>query len=119
MRGIVAMVAMVLLGQGCSKFRTEVMLGFATDLSAPDILDHVQLRTLREGTEILKQDWDISGMPAQPFELPGSYGVYSADGSEPREEVDLIGYKSGTEILRRTSIFSLLKEQTLFMRMTL
>jgi sugar lactone lactonase YvrE len=108
-----------LCAASCSPSRTEILIGVATDLSAPDIIDRVQLSARREGVEVLRHDWDISGIPAQPFELPGSFGIYSTDGSEPTVQVDVRGFFGNQEIVRRTSILSLIREKTLFLRMGL
>jgi hypothetical protein len=109
----------LLLPAACNRPRTQIVVGVITNLSAPDVLDQVSMKVMREGVPLLSHDWDLPGRPAQAYELPGSYGIYSADGSEPRVEVSLVGLKQGREVLRRQSIFSLAKNQTLFTRMAL
>jgi len=117
-RPFIAVLALFFLAS-CSKNRTEVVLGLATDLTAPDQLDHVQLMVQRDGVIIIQQDWDVFGQPRVPYELPGSYGLYTDDGSQPRVQVDFIGFHSSKEILRRTAIFTPITGQTLFMRIPL
>ena len=108
-----------LLASGCTSPRTEVVLGVATDLSATDMIDTVQLTATRDSVTVLDQTWDISGLPAMPTELPGSFGIYSSDGSEPRVEVTVTAFRAGKPMVARHALFSLVKEETLFMRMGL
>lgn len=107
------------LGAGC-RDRTQIMIGVATDLRAPDLLDEVELEVLRSGVPALGPlAWTIPGGRAELFALPGSYGIYSTDGSEPRVDVLLRGRKNGQLIVERRSIVSLVSGKTLFMRMGL
>ena len=62
---------------GCTRGRSEVLLGMLTDLPAPTTLDRVQLIVQQQGVQIVQQDWDLSGLPSQPFNLPGSFGIIS------------------------------------------
>src|SRR4051794_3850519 len=78
-------------GPGCVEKRTQIVVGVATDMPAPDLLDRVRLTVLRDGVTTQQESWTITGLPAQPFELPGSFGVFSDDGSEPRIEIVLEG----------------------------
>lgn len=105
---------------GCHRSRTELMIGVATDLKAPMVLDAAQLLVLGADDGVVQQQvsWDISGVPNEPFNLPGSYGVYS-DGDEVRIDVELQGYKSGRMIVSRRAVLSLVEGKTLFLRMGL
>jgi hypothetical protein len=111
----------VLTFSACSQKRTEVVIGVATDLAAPGSLDQVTMDVLRDGVPLFGGDiasWRID--PTQEkYNLPGSFGVYTDDGSEPRIEVQVHGLVAGTEIVTRRSIFALVKERTLFLRMAL
>src|SRR5258706_3595144 len=107
-----------LLG-GCAS-RTEIVLGAATDLKARNQLDEVRLVVSRGGVPILQpKPWRLSDVPAGVYELPGSFGLYSPDGSEVRLDVKLEGFKDNLSIVERTSIFSTVAAQTLFTRLTL
>ncbi len=110
---------------GCQG-RTEIVLGVITDLTAPDALDRVHLEVRPTGGDpnadpLLEQDWPIPGVPDQPYILPGSFGLYSSDGSEPRVKILITGFR-GSEAdprVTRTSILSLISGQTLFLRQSL
>ena len=105
---------------GCSKNRTEVMIGVATDLAAPDQLDAVKLEIYRDG--VLAFDippWPVPGKTGGEYVLPASFGVYTDDGSEPRIEVQVHGIKNNANIINRRAVFALIAEQTLFFRMAL
>jgi formylglycine-generating enzyme required for sulfatase activity len=117
-------VAAVLAGTpGCGGKRTEILLGVATDLSAPDVLDHVIMRVTRPDTqaEILHEEWLIPGTQGTKFELPGSFGIFTTDHSQPRIKVSVVGYrKDGGEVgPPRESVVSLVRDETLFMRLAL
>lgn len=97
--------------------RTELMLGIATDLGAPDGLDRVELAITSERDSMLV-DWDITGSSSAPFNLPGSYGVVS-DGDEVSLDIVLTGYRGGTALTSRRAVVSLVEDQTLFYRIGL
>jgi hypothetical protein len=101
--------------------RTEMMIGVATDVRAPDILDQVELVVTRvaDGMPEIDQQWDITGIPNEPFNLPGSYGIFSADGTEPKVQIEVIGLKNGNAVVTRHAILSLVSDRTLFVRMGL
>jgi len=111
--------AIVLALAACNS-RTEMMFGVATDLRAPDAIDTVQLDVLRVDNGFLEQQvlWDISGQLNQPFNLPGSYGVFS-DGEEVQLDIRLTGIKNGEQILSRRSVVTLVEGETLFYRIGL
>jgi 6-phosphogluconolactonase (cycloisomerase 2 family) len=109
-----------LLLSACTTKRTEIVIGVATNLDAPTPLSSVHATVSREGVPLLQQDWTLPGVPQGQFELPGSLGVYTDDGTEPRIEIELVAFDTtGSDIIHRRSILSLVKEQTLFLRMTL
>jgi 6-phosphogluconolactonase (cycloisomerase 2 family) len=103
----------------CTTKRTEVVIGVATNLDAPTQMSNVLMTVSRDGVPLVVQTWDLPGVPAGQFELPGAFGVYTDDGSEPRIEVELVGQLGTQDLIHRRAIFSLIKEQTLFMRLTL
>lgn len=110
---------MALLVAGCTKPRTELVIGLMTDLSARDMVDQVTLTAQRSGVILFQQNWLISGVLSQPEELPGSFGIYSADGSEPLVTLTATGLMGTNTVVTRTAVTSLVHEQTLFMRMAL
>lgn len=95
------------------------MIGVATDLRAPDALDRARLLVSRGDTSVVvvEADWELTGT-SEPFNLPGSFGVFS-DGEEFLIDVDLQGFKNGGQLLSRRARFSLIEDQTLFVRLTL
>ena len=109
----------LLLCGACTTKRTEIVIGVATNLDAPAPLSSVQATISRDGVPLLQQNWTLPGVPQGQFELPGSFGVYTDDGSEPRIEIEIIGFSGNDDLIHRHAILSLVKEQTLFMRMTL
>ena len=106
------------LAAGCTS-RTEIVVGVATDLKARGQVDLVKFVASRNGTPLVQHEWTLSDVPAGIYELPGSFGLYSADGSEPRVELQVLGYKGKELITERDSILSLISGQTLFLRMAL
>ncbi|HZS39402.1 MAG TPA: hypothetical protein VFF06_21365 [Polyangia bacterium] len=112
-----------LLACGC-KARTEIVLGVITDLLAPDLLDTVKLTVTNSdnGKTLIERDWSIPGTPNTEFILPGSFGLYSEDGSEPRVAIEVAGFKGGVDTPARVthhSVLNLISEQTLFLRESL
>ena len=120
-RGLVLVLAALTAIAGCAeKKRTEVILGLATDLDAPTPLRSVHLQVVRlpEIVEVGKQDWTITGESNKPYELPGSFAVYSADGSPDRVRVVLDATDDvGMPLVRRTAVLTLVPEKTLFVRL--
>ena len=117
--------AMVLAG--CKdRPATQVVISVATDLKAPVPLQKIGMKIERFDQELndyvditagLTADWLIDEPPAG-FELPGSVVSYSGKGAEPRMRVTVTAFNpSNQRMLRRQSIFTLVKEKTLFMRM--
>src|SRR3954447_14433444 len=112
--------ALALLG-ACQP-RTEIMVGIVTELRAPDLIDQVSLTVLRDGVPLAfeqKPDWHIADGKVGTFVLPGSYGLFSPDGSSRRVEVTVHGVKNGNTVIERKAVVSLVPEKTLFMRMGL
>ena len=88
------------LAAGCSS-RTEIVLGAATDLKARNQLDEVRLIVSRNGVPVLQpKPWTLSDVPAGVYELPGSFGLYSPDGSEVKLDVQLQGFKNLQPVIR-------------------
>lgn len=110
----------LLLIVGCAQPRTELMVGVVTDLKAPDVIDNVQLIVTRtsDGFPEVQATWDITGIRDQPFNLPGSYGIYS-DGAETQLSFELDGLKGTDVLVTRKAILNLVSEKTLFFRMGL
>ncbi len=104
---------------GCQA-RTELMIGVATDIKAPDLVDTVQLAVTRvDNGEIEQQEtWDLTGNPDEPFNLPGSFGVYS-NGDEIKLDIELDGIKGTTNVVSRRAVVNLIAGQTLFLRLGL
>jgi hypothetical protein len=117
--GLLSGVMLVLLSGSCAPPLSELFIGAATDLSAPDLLDRMILSARREGVEVLRNQWNLSGIPGRPYELPGSFNIYTTDGSEPRVEIVLSGYSGEQEMVRRTAILTLVRGERRFLRMTL
>lgn len=111
---------LLLLCCSCTTKRTEVVIGVATDLPAPGSLDAVKLEIYRDGVLAFDiPEWPVPGTVGGDYEIPASFGVYADDGSEPRIEVLVHGLKNEQTLVTRRAVFSLIKEQTLFMRMAL
>ncbi len=106
------------LAVGCTG-RTEIVLGVATDLKARGQLDSVQLNASRDGVVVITHSWPLTDVPAGEFELPGSFGIYSPDGSEPRVQIDVQGFLNNNVGVERQSLLSLVSGQTLFSRLAL
>ena len=112
------------LGGGCGdKKRTEVMLGVATDLDAPDPLTLVDLQVFKlpEEIPVAGQGLEISGNINTVYELPGTFGVYSASGAADRIRVKLTGTRrrpqGDTKLVVRTAVLNLVPGKTLFVRL--
>jgi hypothetical protein len=120
-RGKIAGLVVMLLASGCTRPRTELIVGVITDLSAQDMINRVELHIDRQGVPLFSPTWVISGSPDMPEELPGSYGIYSSDGSETTVTLTAQGFAPGSAlpVVERTATLSLVHEETLFMRLAL
>lgn len=119
-RLVLVLVAVSVAAIGCEKNRTEIVLGMATDLSAPAPLSQVELQvfSLPDGGLIADQPLPISGSINNLYELPGTYAVYSADGSANRFRVVLTATDStAATLVVRSAVLSLVPEKTLFARL--
>lgn len=120
---LLALGAALLLAAGgaCSeKKRTEIVIGLATDLTAPTPLRSVRMQVYRlpENVPIGQQDFPISGSINEVYELPGTYAVYSEDGKADRVRVVLTATDGqGAVLVVRTAILTLVPEKTLFVRL--
>ena len=122
MVALLAIVAGALGGCG-EKKRTEIILGVATDLDAPDPLALVSLEVFKlpENIPVAAQPLDISGNVNSVYELPGTFAVYSASGSADRIRVKLTGVRRKnsveTTLVVRTAVLNLVPGRTLFVRL--
>jgi hypothetical protein len=114
----VASILSISLLLGCTG-RTEIVVGVATDLQARGQIDTVRFLASRNGTPLVDHTWSLAEVPLGLYELPGSFGLYSPDGSQPRVELSVMGYQGKTVIAERDSVLSLLSGETLFVRMGL
>ena len=98
-----------------------------TDLTAPNVLDHVKLERHQparpNAIRSSSRSWLVPGTPNTEFILPGSFGLYTDDGSEPRVQIDVTGYKGDPDltplIVTHRSVLNLISQQTLFLRESL
>ena len=107
---------LALLAFGCTG-RTEIVVGVATDLRAKGQIDLVRFTASRNGVPLFSHEWPLSDVPAGMYELPGSFGIFSSDGSEPRVDLSLLAFQGNNMIADRESVLSLVSGQTLFLRM--
>lgn len=118
---ILATVGAAAISVGCGqKNRTEIIVGLATDLTAPTPLSMVHLEVLRlpEIVKIGEQDFPISGNSNNVYEIPGTYGVYSANGAADRVQINLTATDPGGLLLvKRTAVLNLVPGRTLFVRL--
>ena len=119
-RGLVLGLAVLTAIAGCGeKKRTEVILGLATDLNAPAPLSAVNLKVLHLPDLGVLQDQDlpISGKTGELYDLPGSFAVYSANGTADRVRIELTGKNGNNSLVTRTAVLTLVPEKTLFVRL--
>ncbi len=121
MRRLVLVVALS-CAVACSseKKRTELILGVATDLTAPTPLADVEMHVYRlpEGVEVGNQIFTISGTLDEDYELPGTYDVYSPTGTADRIRVVLDGHDATSKLLvERTAVLTMVPSETLFVRL--
>lgn len=108
------------LAAGCGKNRTEIVLGLATDLEAPDPLATVDLeiRRLPDDVTVGAANLPISGRPGEKYELPRTYRVHSEDGSADAFRVILSARDGrGARLIVRTAVMKLVPERQLFVRL--
>src|SRR5579859_8116612 len=112
----VFILALVLTG-ACQP-RTEVLVGLISDMRVPAPLGVVTLAAAREGVPIDQRSWPDVGSPLQ---LPGSYGLYTGDGSAPPITVIVEGFRQGavSPFVTRRADLTLAAGQTLFLRLSL
>ncbi|HEY8927538.1 MAG TPA: kelch repeat-containing protein, partial [Polyangia bacterium] len=121
-RILVALAAVAAVGAaGCKeKPRTEIIVGIATDLTAPAPLRKVHLEVTRLPTvsQIGEQDFPITDTINDVFELPGTYALYSETGAPDRVRVVLNATDDqGRLLVQRSAVMSLVPEKTLFVRL--
>ena len=109
-RVVMVLATITVAASGCGeKKRTEIVLGLATDLDAPVPLASVQMQVTRlpDGLPIGQQDFPISGNINSDYELPGTYGVYSASGTADRFGVKLVATDNqGATLIVRTAVLT-------------
>jgi hypothetical protein len=96
-------------------------MGIATDLPARGQIDTVTLEVNRRGesTPLLNYSWDLSGLPAKDFRLPGSFNLYANDGSQPTFDVVVRGLLGDNKVVERRAALGIVQEQDLFVRLGL
>ncbi|HEY0705868.1 MAG TPA: hypothetical protein VGG33_03680 [Polyangia bacterium] len=104
---------------------TQVMISLATDLRAPQELRQLSM-TLERFVEEQRiwipidpdvtKEWEIS-QPPQGFELPGSLVTFTSEKDTPKVRATIIAQDPTGPMIRRRSIFRLVREKTLYMRM--
>lgn len=107
---------------GCTRDRTQVMLGLMTNLYAPGELSKVRLSITRAGVPINDRVWNIPGTLRGDYQLPGSVGLYSEDGGAIEVAASLSAFSPGSDsvpIIQRDARFTLVPGQTLFTRLAL
>jgi hypothetical protein len=107
---------------------TQVVVSMATDLMAGNPLSRLSMTVERYDDEQqvyiavdpdVTKEWEIAAPPLG-FELPGTVVTYSGAEKEPKIRVTLIAQDPmGDRMLRRQSVFRLVKEKTLYMRMAI
>jgi len=116
---------LALAAVSCGHDRTQIMVGIATDLTAPAEIDFARLRVFRlegndtVGFEIAKSAWDLSSTM-----LPGSLGLYSSTATAIRLRLQLEAYHgfggaSPELVVLREAIVSTAPEATRFLRLGL
>jgi hypothetical protein len=104
----------------CAPPRNEVVIGLFTDLDQPGGgsglgLNRVVITTRKQQQVIATDDrlvgWGGSGEP-----LPGTYAVYTDDGSTPTLNVEVLGYDGGgAQVASRRALFALPRGRTTFL----
>jgi hypothetical protein len=116
MRSFVLMMA---LCAACQQ-RTEIIVGVVSDLQAKAQIDTVRLIASRNGVPIvMPPDWLLTDAAGVQPEIPGSFGLYAGDGSEPAIEISLKAFLNNNIIADREATLSLVSGQTLFLRLSL
>ena len=115
-----ASLALLTLSVACQG-RGQLVLGFATDLPATGSLDQVTMAVTRRGETIpiISKSWNISGVPARDFRLPGSFNLYGDPGAAPVFDVDVQGLVGGSLVVERVSSLGIVDDSELFIRLAL
>jgi hypothetical protein len=113
---------LVVLAAGCARSRNEVIVGLVTDIGG-DVglpsLDQIDVKISRNGDVVATASPHISWTPNVPFRLPGTWAIYTDDGTTPEIDIDVKGLSSGAEIVEREASFRLPLERTAFVRLGL
>jgi hypothetical protein len=121
-----AFIAFVTLSiAGCAKDRTEIVIGIATNLAAPNPLAKVEITIVSDpdgSNSAVSADTvlPISGTVGQPYSLPGTFSVYSASGNADQFRALLVAEDAfGTALVTRSALLTLIPDETLFVRLGL
>lgn len=123
--GMAPLLAIAAAAAGCTTTeRTEIVLGLATDLQAPDPLATVDLeiRRLPDDLVVGSANLPISGRVGVDYEIPMAYFISAkkngSDGSENPFRVILSARDGrGARLIVRTAVMNLLPERRLFVRL--
>lgn len=101
--------------------RGQIVIGIGTDLPARGAIDQVSLDVVRRGetAPIVQFQWELSGIVAKDFRLPGSFNLYAEDGQQPIFDVVVRGLLAGKERVQRRAALGILPNQDLFVRLGL
>lgn len=107
--------ALVLFGAACQP-RSELVVGIVTDLPVPSELDLVTLEADQsEGVPIEQREWPRDGA----LVLPGSYGLYTDNGTAPALTLTVAGYRGAKRLVERRATATLVVGKTLYLRLGL
>ena len=117
-------VTLGLFASGCAQ-RTEVVVGVATDLQTPSLIDVVRM-TLTDDTGglLVEREWPL-GQSAGQFALPASFGVGPTSSTSFTVHVEGVANNpgnvggSGTVVVSRHARLGFVDGKTLFVRLLL
>ena len=115
------LLAVALCLAAACKSHGQLVLGIATDQSAREQLDHVTLAVTRRGdsTPTVQHVWELSGLPAKDYRLPGSFALYANPGQEPTFDVEITGTLAGARKVRRLATLGIVAKSERFIRLGL
>jgi hypothetical protein len=116
-RGSACAVLAALAIAGCAAPRTEILLVIGADLTVPDELDAVRVRASgMDADGGLDRTFDLSdGSVALPITL----ALVSAGGRSGPLRVDLVGSKSGTQVVERSATTNFVEGEVLVLHLDL
>jgi hypothetical protein len=114
MRRLALFIALA-LASGCQP-RSEIVVGLVTDLTVPSQIDLVTLEADQsDGVPVQQRQWPRDGTLA----LPGSFGLYTDNGSAPALTITVAGYLGASRVVARTALVPIVAGKTLFLRLGL